>query len=148
MGTVLLEGIQHLSRSVILPHARLLTAGGTEKSSKTRFGQPSGRGIAIDLQSGNPQTRDPVGIDRALPSEEFFDGKLIAPADFLQTDGTAAHRIDYNRLAPGDPTLRVGRRQIHCDAAGARQNFILKQLIQPDVVVHGGIVERETLKNP
>jgi hypothetical protein len=62
---------------------RLLTASGAEKSSITRFGQPSGRSVAIDLQSGHSQTRDPVGIDSALPSEEFFYGKLVAAANFL-----------------------------------------------------------------
>jgi hypothetical protein len=127
--------------------AALLTAA-AEKSSKTRFGQPRGRSVAIYLQSGHPQTRDPVGIDRALPSEEFFYGQLIAAANFLQTDGAAAHGIDYHRLAPGDPALRVGRRQIHRGGAGARENFVSKQFVQLNVVVHGGIVEREILRKP
>src|SRR5271167_1572587 len=124
------------------------TAGGAENSSKTRFGEPSGRSVAIDLQSGYPQTRDPVGIDRALPGEELFDGKLIAAADFLQTNGAATHRIDYHRLAPGNPPLRVGRGQIHRGAVGARHDFASEQLVQPSVVVHGGIVEREALRKP
>ena len=115
---------------------------GAEKRSKTRFGQPRGGRITIDLQSGHPQTRDPVGIDRALPSEEFFYGKLIAAANFFQTDGAAAHRIDHHCLAPGYPALRVGRRQIDRGGAGARQNFISKQFIQLNVVVYDGIVER------
>jgi hypothetical protein len=90
------DPLERLSRSV--PHAHLLTAGAAEKSSITRFGQPSGRSVAIDLQSGHPQTRDTVCIDGALPSEEFFYGKLIAAANFLQTDGATTHRIDYHRL--------------------------------------------------
>src|SRR5437868_13835607 len=99
------RGDQHLSRSV--PHARLRTAGGTEKYSKTRFGQPCGGSVAIDLQSGHPQTRNPVSIDRALPSKEFFYGELIPAANFFQTDGATAHCIDHHCFAPGDPALRV-----------------------------------------
>lgn len=121
---------------------------GAEKSSKARFGQPSGRSVAIYLYSGHPQARDPMGIDRALPSEEFFYGQLITAANFFQTDGAAAHGIDYHRLSPGDPALRVGRRQIHCGGAGARENFVSKQLVQLNVVVHGGIVERDILRKP
>ena len=76
-----------------------LPASGAEKSSITRFGQPSRRCIAIDLQSGHPQTRDPVGIDSALPCKEFFYGKLITAANFLQTDGAATHRANFLRDA-------------------------------------------------
>src|ERR1700721_1496952 len=91
------------ARSRSAPMRDCLPENGAEKSSVTRFGQPSRRRIAIDLQWGHPQTRDPVGIDGALPSEEFFYGKFITAANFLQTDGAATHRIDYHRLAPGDP---------------------------------------------
>jgi len=49
-----------------------------------------------------------VGIDRALPSEEFFYGQLITAANFLQTDSAATHGIDYHRLAPGDQRLVLG----------------------------------------
>ena len=138
--------IEILSRTV--PHMRLFTASGAEKTSITRFGQPSGGSVAIDLQSGYSQTGDPVGINSALPSEEFFYGKLIAAANFLQTDGAASHRIDYHRLASGDPALRVRRRQIHRGGGGARYNFAVKQVVQPNVVVHGCIVEQESLKKP
>ena len=129
-------------------HARPLTACGADKRSKTRFGQPRGRRVAIDLQSGHPQTRDPVGVYRALPSEEFFYGKLIAAANFFQSDGAAAHRIDHHCLTPGYPALSVGRRQINRSGAGVRENFTCKHLVQLKIVVHDGIVEREILKKP
>ena len=89
-----------------------------------------------------------MGIDRALPSQEFFYGQLITAANFLQTDSAATHGIDYHRLAPGDPALGVGRRQIRRAVVGARENLVLKQLVQLNVVVHGGTVERETLRKP
>src|SRR5260370_35307449 len=99
-----------MSRSV--RRARLLTTGRAETSSKTRFGQPRGRRVAIDLQSGHPQTRDPVGVDRALPSEEFFYGNLIPASNFFAADGAAAPRIDHHGLAPGHPALPAAEAQI------------------------------------
>src|SRR5436190_166636 len=40
-------------------------------------------GIAINLQAGDPEARYAVPVNRALPSQELFDRKLIASACFL-----------------------------------------------------------------
>src|SRR5438128_9313131 len=54
------------------------------RSSVTRLCQPSGGSIAIDLQSGDAQARDPMGLNRALPSEEFLYRQFVAAANFLK----------------------------------------------------------------
>ena len=128
-----------------VPHAPRLTAAARRRVQNRGLVSRAG-GVSRYICSR--VTRDPVGIDRALPSEEFFYGQLITAANFLQTDSAATHGIDYHRLAPGDPALGVGRRQIRRAVVGARENFVLKQLVQLNVVVHGGIVEREILRKP
>src|SRR5271165_3820385 len=128
--------------------ARIPIADSAELRSITRFGEPSGRCIAVDLQPGHAQTCDPVGFDRTLPGEEFLYRQLVAVANFLETDGAAAHRVDHHRLAPGHPAFRVGWRQIDRGGASARQDFASKQLVQPNVVVHDRNIYEETLRKP
>src|ERR1700736_3800219 len=118
------------------------------RGSVAGFGQPSGRGVAVDLQPGDAQTRDAVGFDRALPRKEFLYRELVASANFLETDGAAAHGIDDHGLTPGDPAFGVRGRQVNDGGAGARQDLAPKQIVQPNVVVHRGTINLETLKNP
>src|SRR6266851_9158581 len=44
-----------------------------QRRSVARFAQTGGRAVAVDLQPGNAQTRNPVRFDRVLPGEEFFN---------------------------------------------------------------------------
>jgi hypothetical protein len=118
-----------------------------ERGSVAGLGQPSGRGVAVDLQPGDAQTRDPVVFDRALPGEELLYRELVASANFLEADSAAAHGVDDHGLTPGDPAFRVRGRQVNYGGAGARQDLAPKQIVQPNVVVHGGTINLDTLKN-
>src|SRR5438874_151272 len=86
-------------------------------NSVARLCKRSGRGVAVDLQPGDAQTRDAVSLNRALPSKEFFDRQLVAAANFLKTDDAATHSVDDDGLAPGDPAFCVARWQV--DDGGA-----------------------------
>ena len=44
-----------------------------QRRSVARFAQTGGRAVAVDLQPGNAQARNPVRFDRVLPGEEFFN---------------------------------------------------------------------------
>src|SRR6266404_2195150 len=118
-----------------------------ERGSVAGFSQPGGRGVAVDLQPGDAQTCDPVGFDRALPGEEFLYRELVASANFIETDGAAAHGIDDHGLTPGDPAFGVRGRQVDDGGAGARQGLAPKEIVQPNVVVHRGTINLKTLKN-
>jgi len=53
-----------------------------------------------------------MGLDRALPRAELFHRQLVAAANFFETDGALAHRLNDHCLAPWDPTFGRGRRQV------------------------------------
>jgi len=55
-----------------------------------------------------PYYRDTVGFDRALPRAEFFYRQIVTAANLIESNGTAADRIDDHRLASGDPAFRIG----------------------------------------
>ena len=52
---------------------------------------------------------------RALPGDELFDRQRVAAANFFETDGAPAHRVDDYGLMPWDPTFCIQRRQVGGD---------------------------------
>ena len=68
-----------------------------------------------------------MAIDRVLPGEEFLDRQRVALAGFLERQQAAADGRDHFGLAPNDPTLGMGRRQIR-----DRQ----RTSVRPDDVLH------------
>jgi hypothetical protein len=54
-----------------------------------------------------------MGLDRPLPSGEFFDRQRVGAASVLDLDGAAAHGGDNYGLAPRDPAFCVRGRQLH-----------------------------------
>lgn len=61
-------------KSPVFLEGQLLTRTVPRKGGLvTGLGQPRGRSVAVDLQTGDAQTGNPVGFDGALPGEEFLD---------------------------------------------------------------------------
>jgi hypothetical protein len=92
-------------------------------SSRRSKGLVSAEAETPDLvveQPGDAQTFDAVGLDHALPRQEFFHRELVTTASFLETDGAAAHSVDDRGLAPHDPALCVEGRHCDCTSANAR----------------------------
>lgn len=71
-------------------------------------------------------------LDRGLPRQELFDRQQITAACFFKGQQNTAHRRNHLSLAPDDPTLSAGRRQI-----GNRQ----RAAVRPEHVF-GAVVER------
>jgi hypothetical protein len=57
------------------------------------------------LDSGGPQTRKTMLVDRKLPGQEFVDGQGVAAAGLLEGEQAAANRGDDFSLAADDPPL-------------------------------------------
>jgi len=81
-------------------------------------------GMAVDLQASDAQPRHAVGLNRALPGHELFDRQLVAAANFFETDGPAAHRVNDHCLAPRDPTFCLRRRQVERPGVDLPQNLL------------------------
>src|SRR3546814_18873784 len=67
---------------------------------------------AILLQARGAQAPHAVLVDQALPRQEFFDGKIVALAGFLEREEAGADSGNHLRLAAEHPPLGRGRRQI------------------------------------
>src|SRR5690242_8516855 len=102
--------IPQLAKARVLAPRNISARRRRRQGSIARFGEPGRRSIAVDLQPGDAQACDPVGFDCALPSEKFFHREFVTAANFLESNGAAAHRIYNHSLAPGDPALGLGRR--------------------------------------
>jgi hypothetical protein len=76
------------------------------------------RSIAIDLQSGNVQSRDAMCLYRALPGDELFARQIIAATNFFEAHDATVHRIDDRGLASRDPTFCLWWGQVDGDAFG------------------------------
>src|SRR6266550_2771291 len=70
------------------------------------------RSIAVLLDSRGAQPRKAEAFDRALPSEELLHRQRITPARVFQAQQAAPDSHHDFRLAPNDPPLGIGRRQI------------------------------------
>jgi predicted nucleic acid-binding protein len=90
------------------------------------------RRIAIDLQTGDPQTGDAVAVDRLFPGPELFDRQVVAVARLFETDPAAAYGGDDDGLAPHDPSLGIGWRQLGC---GRRLAAVHPEVVR--LVAHG-----------
>src|ERR1700719_2135958 len=64
-----------------------------------------------------------MGLDRALPGGKFLGRQLVIAASVLDVHLAAAHGVDNRRLAPRDPALCVGGRQVGWIGANVRQEF-------------------------
>jgi len=95
---------------------------------------------AVHLQASDAQARHAVGLNRALPGHELFDRQLVAPANFFETDGPAAHRVNDHCLAPGDPTLCLRRRQVDRHDVDLSQNLVFRQVLGYYALGHHSII--------
>jgi hypothetical protein len=67
------------------------------------------RSIAVDLQSGNAQSRDTMCLNRALPGDELFGRQIIAATSFFEVHDATVHRVDDRGLASRHPTFCLWR---------------------------------------
>src|ERR1700758_1513587 len=68
--------------------------------------------LAILLDSGGPQSRKTMLVDRELPGQEFVDGQRVAAASFLEGQQAAANRGNDFGLATDTPPLGPGCGQV------------------------------------
>jgi hypothetical protein len=74
---------------------------------------PSRVGVAIDLVSGDPQARNTVAVNVALPGQQFIDRQRVELAHILNGEPTRADGSNHGRLTSCGPPL-PDRRQLVC----------------------------------
>jgi hypothetical protein len=77
-----------------------------------KFEAEDGRLLPVLLDARGAQAGEAVLVDRILPGEEFLDRQRVPRAGLFKREQAAAHSRDDFGLAPDDPTLGGGRRQV------------------------------------
>jgi hypothetical protein len=68
--------------------------------------------LAVLLDTGRPQARETVLVDRELPRKEFVDRQRVAAAGFLEGQQAPANGGNHFGFAADDPPFCPGRGQI------------------------------------
>jgi hypothetical protein len=80
--------------------------------------------LAIVLSVRDPETRNAVALDCALPGKEFLNGKGIPGTGVGKSDDPGLHRGNDGRFAPADPTDGVARGEVG-EGDGAGKNHLI-----------------------
>jgi hypothetical protein len=77
-----------------------------------RMPPPLRKLLAILLDAGGAQSRQPMLIDRKLPGEEFVDGQGVTAARLLEGEQAASDCGDNFGFTANDPPFGTGCGQI------------------------------------